>query len=73
VSLPTHSLITLRGGSLFLYHAGTFLCCHSQRAKNHEEWQIPDPKDMPPGEFRAVRDLIESEVKQLLSRVKSNQ
>ena len=30
------------------------------------DWQIPDPKEMPPDQFRAVRDLIEQKVKQLL-------
>jgi protein-tyrosine-phosphatase len=30
------------------------------------DWQIPDPKDMPPEQFRDVRDLIERKVKQLL-------
>jgi arsenate reductase (thioredoxin) len=31
-------------------------------AKHREDWQIPDPKDMPPEEFRKVRDQIEAEV-----------
>lgn len=30
------------------------------------DWQIPDPKNMPPEEFRAVRNLIEGRVKELL-------
>ena len=30
------------------------------------DWQIPDPKHMPPEQFREVRDLIEQKVKQLL-------
>jgi len=42
--------------------------CPLVRARNREDWEIPDPKGMPPREFRAVRDLIESKVKQLLSR-----
>src|SRR5262249_44243492 len=33
--------------------------CPLVRAKRYEEWQIPDPKDMPPKQFRAVRDGIE--------------
>jgi protein-tyrosine-phosphatase len=40
--------------------------CPNLRAKHREDWNIPDPKDMPPEEFRAVRDLIESKVKELL-------
>jgi protein-tyrosine-phosphatase len=41
--------------------------CPVVRAKRHEEWGIPDPKELPPGEYRAVRDLIEAKVKQLLA------
>jgi len=31
------------------------------------DWQIPDPKHMPPEQFRAVRDLIEKKVVELLA------
>ena len=44
--------------------------CPTSRAARHEDWQIPDPKNLPPDEFRAVRDLIESKVKKLLSELK---
>jgi protein-tyrosine-phosphatase len=37
------------------------------RAKQREDWNIPDPKEMPPEEFRAVRDLIETQVKELMN------
>jgi len=40
--------------------------CPATRAKRHIDWQIPDPRDLPPEQFREVRDLIESKVKQLL-------
>jgi protein-tyrosine-phosphatase len=43
--------------------------CPLVRAKQREGWQIPDPKDMPPEQFRAVRDLIEQKVKELLSKL----
>ncbi|MBE9535943.1 MAG: hypothetical protein IMF07_02085 [Proteobacteria bacterium] len=33
-----------------------------------EDWAVPDPKDMDMEEFREVRDLIESKVKDMLSR-----
>jgi len=36
--------------------------CPLIRAKHREDWQIPDPKTMPPGEFRKIRDQIEAEV-----------
>jgi protein-tyrosine-phosphatase len=40
--------------------------CPLVRAKRREDWNIPDPKDLPAAEFRAVRDLIEAKVKALL-------
>ena len=36
-------------------------------AARREEWNIPDPRDLPPEEFRQVRDLIERKVKELLA------
>jgi hypothetical protein len=33
---------------------------------NDEDWGIPDPKEMPPEQFRAVRDLIGQKVCALL-------
>ena len=42
----------------------TFVC-----ARRREDWDIPDPKALPPEEFRAVRDLIESKVKTLLATI----
>lgn len=35
-------------------------------AKQRVDWQIPDPRDMSPDQFRAVRDLIEAKVRTLL-------
>jgi protein-tyrosine-phosphatase len=43
--------------------------CPNVRARHREDWQIPDPKDLPPAEFDKVRDLIESRVEELLSRI----
>jgi protein-tyrosine-phosphatase len=40
--------------------------CPLVLAKRRLEWQIPDPKNMPPEAFREVRDLIETKVKELL-------
>jgi protein-tyrosine-phosphatase len=31
------------------------------------DWQIPDPREMNPEQFRGIRDLIESKVKELLA------
>ena len=41
--------------------------CPLVRAARREEWNIPDPRDLPPDEFRRVRDLIEAKVKELLA------
>ena len=43
--------------------------CPLVRAKKREDWSIPDPKELPPDEFRTVRDLIESKVKAMLKSV----
>jgi len=41
--------------------------CPLVRAGRRLEWKIPDPRDMTPDEFRAVRDMVEREVKSLLA------
>jgi arsenate reductase (thioredoxin) len=40
--------------------------CPFIKAKKRIDWQIPDPKEMPPEQFREVRALIETNVKALL-------
>jgi arsenate reductase len=40
--------------------------CPLVRAERREEWNIPDPKELPDEEFRKVRDLIERKVQELL-------
>ena len=41
--------------------------CPNLNAVWREDWEIPDPRDMPPAEFRQVRDLIGEKVKLLLA------
>ena len=43
--------------------------CPAVAAGHREDWEIPDPKSMPPEEFREIRDLIETRVKDLLTRL----
>ncbi len=43
--------------------------CPFVQAKEREDWDIPDPKELPPEEFRKVRDLIEMKVKELIIRL----
>jgi protein-tyrosine-phosphatase len=39
--------------------------CPNLKANRCEEWAIPDPLEMPPEQFREVRDLIGRKVKDL--------
>jgi protein-tyrosine-phosphatase len=41
--------------------------CPLVPAQRREEWEIPDPREMSPEEFRNVRDLIEAKVMALLA------
>jgi len=41
--------------------------CPFVRARQREDWNIPDPKEMSSDEFRSVRDLVEQRIKQLLT------
>ncbi|HEY1186378.1 MAG TPA: arsenate reductase ArsC [Gemmata sp.] len=43
--------------------------CPLVKAKRRFDWQIPDPREMPPEEFRAVRDSIGAKVKALLAEL----
>lgn len=47
--------------------------CPLIRAKHREDWNIPDPKDMPPDQFRKVRNLIEEKTKLLLAKLSEPQ
>jgi len=41
--------------------------CPLVNAERRVDWSIPDPKHLPDDEFRAVRDLIERQVLELLA------
>ena len=43
--------------------------CPQIRARLHEDWALPDPKDLPPDDFRQVRDTIRDKVADLLTRL----
>ncbi len=47
--------------------------CPNLRAHVREDWQIPDPREMPPEEFRVVRDLIRAKVEGLLRKLSQQQ
>jgi arsenate reductase len=43
--------------------------CPLVKAKHRFDWQIPDPREMPPEQFNQVRDLIREKVRELLSEL----
>jgi len=43
--------------------------CPMINANNREDWGLPDPKHMERAEFNKVRDIIESEVKELIATI----
>jgi len=43
--------------------------CPVLKTKRREDWAIPAPKDLPPEQFRQVRDQIRENVKELLARL----
>ncbi len=69
--LTTHSSKGLGGFNGQEFDAAVTMGCGDEcplvLARRRLEWQIPDPRDMAPDEFRGVRDLIEAKVKELLA------
>jgi arsenate reductase len=45
--------------------------CPSIRATRHEDWNIPDPKGLPPEEFNKIRDLVGTNVRMLLASMET--
>jgi protein-tyrosine-phosphatase len=45
--------------------------CPFLPAKHREDWDIPDPKNLPMNEFIVIRNLIELKVKALLQKIKT--
>jgi protein-tyrosine-phosphatase len=43
--------------------------CPFVDARYHEDWGIPDPKELPMEEFRKIRALIEDKVRELIRKV----
>jgi protein-tyrosine-phosphatase len=43
--------------------------CPLINAELREDWKIPDPKEMSPADFAAVRDLIEKKVINLIEKL----
>ena len=47
--------------------------CPLVRARQREDWDIPDPKLMDPDEFRIIRDMIETRVKAVLAQLQNRE
>jgi arsenate reductase (thioredoxin) len=45
--------------------------CPFVRARHRADWGIPDPKELPPEGFRAVRDLIRRKVQELVAELEA--
>jgi len=45
--------------------------CPYVRAKHREDWDIQDPKNLPPDQFRKIRNEIEQKVKGVLLRIEA--
>ena len=46
--------------------------CQNINAIYHEDWNIPDPKNMEMNEFNDVRDIIKENVIRLIGKIKTN-
>jgi len=68
--LSRHASESLDAVSSFHFAAAVTMgcgdACPNVAAVHRDDWDIPDPRDMSPEEFRQVRDLIEQKVKTLL-------
>jgi protein-tyrosine-phosphatase len=69
--LTTHTSKGLDGFNGQEFDAAVTMGCGDEcplvLARRRLEWQIPDPRDMPPERFREVRDLIQAKVKELIA------
>lgn len=43
--------------------------CPQIKAKNREDWQLPNPADFPESEFGKLREKIEAKVEELISKL----
>jgi protein-tyrosine-phosphatase len=53
----------------YLVTMGCGDACPSLPARHRRDWDLPDPKQLPDAQFRAVRDRIEALVRELIAEV----
>ena len=68
-AVPRKLTSELAAGAEMLITMGCGDECPFIKAKHHEDWNIPDPRNMEDDDFRKVRDLIEEKVKALLEKI----
>lgn len=54
----------------YLVTMGCGDACPHLPAARRLDWALPDPKNLPPDEFRAVRDRIEAKVRELIDEAR---
>jgi protein-tyrosine-phosphatase len=71
--LSTHRSKSLADLAALAFDVAVTMGCGDEcpfiRAHSRQDWSIPDPRDMPPEQFRSVRDSIEAKVKALLAEL----
>ncbi len=69
---PSKALADIPAGAYeYAITMGCGDACPLVQAHHREDWNIPDPKELPDEDFRRIRDLIETKVLALLARLAS--
>ena len=58
-----------QSGYTFIITMGCGDACPHIETEKREDWDLPDPENMPPKEFNRLRDTIAAEVKELIDRL----
>lgn len=73
IDLSSHASVGLEAFSEQVFDVAVTLgcgdVCPSSKAREHREWNLPDPKSMDDEAFAAVRDEIESKVQALIGEL----
>jgi arsenate reductase len=64
---PQRLTDTLAGGGSLLVTMGCGDQCPHVPGLQHQDWPVPDPKSLPIGEVRAIRDNILQRVRELIA------
>lgn len=67
------SLEEVRGAFDYVITMGCGEECPFVAARRREDWELTDPRSLPPEEFNQVRDAIEARVRALIAEIRSRQ